>query len=53
MMVHYSNQVDKFDPIEHFDTTPELVNRKHNRIRREDVGKIPIPDEKTLKVTYQ
>ena len=39
IFVDSDEDLDDFDPSEHFDTVPEFVGRTHNRLRREQLGK--------------
>ena len=39
IFVDSDEDLDEFDPSEHFDTVPEFVGRTHNRLRREQLGK--------------
>jgi U3 small nucleolar RNA-associated protein 11 len=46
--------VKNFDPVEHFGTTPELVNQPWNRLKRETLETLELPDlkEEDVKVRY-
>ena len=39
IFVDSDEDLDEFDPSEHFGTVPELLGRTHNRLRREQLGK--------------
>ena len=41
LFVDSDEDLDEFDPSEHFGTVPELVDRTHNRLRREQLGAQP------------
>ena len=52
IFVDNEDEVEKLDPVEYFDTVPELVERPHNRMKKETVEeqKVDAPeDSKTLK----
>ena len=37
VFVDNEDEVEKFDPVDYFDTVPELVDRPHNRMKRQTI----------------
>jgi U3 small nucleolar RNA-associated protein 11 len=56
VFVDDETQLESFDPAQHFDTAPELVNRAHNRLRTQQLHEIVdshqniIPEQEQLLV---
>jgi U3 small nucleolar RNA-associated protein 11 len=42
IFVDTQKEIDEFNPVEHFDTVPELIERSYNRLRKESLQKNPL-----------